>query len=192
MGREIIETYSRSRDEGIAAPSSGEFQLAGRLLCDVIDQIDSIVKLVGDYRITRRRIGNGLRIKLPQRCNLTDGTLEIGLAEEVSRPGIDLTADDLLIGQVIAVDHDIIQGGRLTFGNTHLNIDRVILDIDLYRGKVEEEVSAVTVCLGDIVFILLAAAEETLIHRNDIVHITLLNLENLIKGVRRINGITCP
>ena len=188
---EIVETHARRGDEGIAAPAAGEFQRGGRLLRHVIHQVHRVVELVGDDGVTALA-HDGFRVELAQGGDFADGTLEIRLAEQVARPGHDLAADHFLVGKVVAVDDDVVQGGRLAFGDAHLNVHGVVLDVHLHRGDVEEQVTVVPVQLGDVVIRLLAAAVETLFHGDHVVDVPLLDLQDLVQDLGGIDRVAGP
>ena len=101
--------------------------------------------------------------------------------------GEHLTADDLLAGEVVAVDYDVVQGRRLAFGNTHFHIDGVLGDRHLYGSDVEEQVTVVTVKLRHVIVILLAAAHKALLHGHDVIWVTLLHGKDLVEGIGGID-----
>ena len=57
---------------------------------------------------------------------------------------------------------------------------------------IEEEVSVVPIELGHVHIPLLSAALKSFFHRNDVIHVTFLNLKDGIESIRSINGVTCP
>ena len=114
------------------------------------------------------------------------------MAEKVARTGEHLTTDYPLICKVVSVDNDIVQCSRLAFDNSHLYIDRVAFNVKFYRLDIEEEITIVTIKLGDVVFSLLSASEESLFHCHDIIDISFLNLENFVERLRTINRVSCP
>ena len=104
-----------------------------------------MIKKIGNDGIAGGRIGDGLGVELAQRCYFPDRTLEVGLAEKISRSGEYLTPDDFLVGEVVAVDYDVVQSGLLALGYSHLHVYRVSLDVRLDRSEVEEEITVVTI-----------------------------------------------
>ena len=56
----------------------------------------------------------------------------------------------------------------------------------------EEEVAVVAVELGDVEVALLAAAEEALLHRDDVVGVALLDAQDLVEGVGGVDGVAGP
>ena len=182
MCGEVVEAYSDSGDECLSAPSSRELELAGRLLGHIIDNVHRIVHLVRNDAVSCSRVSNGLRIELAEGCDFPDRPLEIALAEEIARAGEYLTADDLLVGEVIAVDDDVVQCSLLALDDAHLDIHRVTSHIHLDRLHIEEEISVVPVELGYIHLTLLSASGEPFLHGDDVIHVTLADLENGIEG----------
>ena len=190
--REVVEAHAGRKDEGIAAPAAGELQLGRRFLLDVVDQVDGVVGLVREHREALGLIHRIFRIELPEGRDFTDGTLEVGLAVELARAGEDLPADDALVREVVAVDDDLVQGRLLALDDAHFHIDGVLDDIDLHGRDVEEEVAVVRIEAADGILILLAAAKETVVHRDDVINIALLDLEDAVEDVGGIDGIARP
>ena len=141
---EVVEAHARGGDECASAPAPGKLQLAGRLLGDVVDDVHRVVELVRDYVVSAFP-HDGLGVELAEGSYFTDGPLEVGLAEQITRTGEDLPADDLFVGEVVAVDYYVVEGCLLAFGYAHLHIDRVVLDVGFHRGELEEEVAVVAV-----------------------------------------------
>ena len=189
--REVVETDTDRSHECVGAPSSGEFQLAGRLLGHIVDQVDSVVHLVRNDGIAAFT-GYGLRVELSQRGDFPDGPFEVTLAEKVARTCEYLAAYDLLAGQVIAVDDDIVQGGLLAFGDTDLHIHRVSGNVQLHRIDVEEQIAVVPVDLCDILVSLLAASGKPVLHGDHIIRVTLLDLQDLVQVIGGIDRVSSP
>ena len=100
------------------------------------------------------------------------------LAEQITRSREHLTAHDALVGKVVAVDYDIVQCRLLALSNSHFHVHGITDHVQLDRLDIEEEVSVVAIKLGNIDISLLSAAMKTFLHRNHVIDVTFLNLEN--------------
>ena len=109
-----------------------------------------------------------------------------------SRTGEYLAPDHLLVGEVVAVDYDVVERGLLALRDAEFDVHGVVLDIGLHRGHVEEEVAVVPVELGDVVFVLLPAAVEPVLHGHDVIDVALADGEHRIERVGGIHGIAGP
>ena len=190
--REVVETHTDGSHEGVHTPTAGQFQLAGRLFRYIINNIDRVGILVRNQGITLGRVGNGFRVELAQGSDFTDGPFEIRLAEQVTGLGEDLSADNPLVGQVVTIDDNVVQGCLLALGDAHFYIHRVMLDIHFHRRHVKEQVTVVAVEFGYVVIGLLSTAVETLLHSNHVVGIALVDLEDRVQLVCRIDGVAGP
>ena len=63
-GREVVEAYSDSSHKRISSPTSRKLKLAGRLLRHIIYNVDCVVHLIRDNRISLCRVHDGLRVEL--------------------------------------------------------------------------------------------------------------------------------
>ena len=97
-----------------------------------------------------------------------------------------------IVGQVVSVDDDVVQGGLLAFGDADLDVDRIVLDVRLDRGDAEEEIAVVAVELGDVHLVLLAAAVKALLHRDHVIDIPLADAQHLVERIGGINGVPGP
>ena len=75
----------------------------------------------------------------------TEGVHQILLAEEHTGLGIELTADDVLVDDVVTPDLDLVDGGLWPFGDADVQGDRVPLDIGLHGVYPSEDVAVVVV-----------------------------------------------
>ena len=176
----------------MAAPTAGELQLAGGLFGDVVNDVDSIVDLVGDDAVAGGGIRNRFLVELAQGGDFTYAALEVGLAEEIAGAGEYLAADYLFTGKVVAVDDDVVERCLLAFRDAHLHVHGVVLDIGLHRIHLEEEVAVVAVELGHVVLVLLAAAEEALFHGHHVVDVALLDSQDLVQGFGGVYRVARP
>ena len=190
-GGEVVEVKSYGAYEGIRSPTAGEFQLAGRLFGNVVHEVHRIVLLVRKDVVTRRLI-HLLGVELAHGRYFAERPLEVGLAVEISGAGENLTADNPLVGKVVAVDYDVVQSSLLALDDTHLDIDRVLLYIHLDGLDIKEEVAVVAVELGHVVIALLAAAEEPLLHRHHVIDVSLSDLQDRLQGLGRIDRVSGP
>ena len=192
MGGEVIEADADRGDKGVSTPTSGKFELGGWLLGHVVDDVNRVAGGFRDDGPSCIRVHDRLGIELAEGGDFTYRALEVGLAEEVTRAGEDLAAHHLFVGEVVAVDDDVVQDCLLAFGDAQLHVHGIVLDIGLHRGEVEEKVAVVPVELGDVVFVLLAAAVETLLHRNHVVNVALVDGEHGVQLVGGVDGVAGP
>ena len=190
-GGKVVERDSDGGDEGAASPTSGQLQLAGRLLRHIVYDVDGVVVPVRDDRVTAFT-GYGLRVELTQRSDFPDGALEVSLGEQVAGTGEYLAADHPFVSEVIAVDDDVVQRRLLPFHDPHFHINRVPLDIHFHGLDIEEEVTVVAVQFGDVHVPLLASSQESFLHGDHVIDVTFLYLENLVEVFRRIHGVARP
>ena len=129
---------------------------------------------------------------MSQGSDFPDRPLEIGLAEKIARLGVDLPTYNLLAGKVITIDYDVVQGGLLTLGDPHLDVDRVSLDVQLDRSDLEEQVTLVSVQLRHVIISLFSSSGEPLGHSHHVIWVALVDLENAVELLRRVDGVSSP
>ena len=75
----------------------------------------------------------------------TEGVHQVLLAEEHTGLGIELTADDVLVDDVVTTDLDLVDGGLWPFGDADVQRDGVPLDIRLHGVYTSEDVAIIVV-----------------------------------------------
>ena len=120
--------------------------------------------------------------------NLTSRANQVFLAEELAWTHTQLTANNLLIEAIVTINHNLIDACLLALINSHLQIDRIALDVSLGGNKLEEEVTIVHIHIGNGIVVLDCALIEQFL----IIDITLLKAQNLIQHRGGINGVAHP
>ena len=85
--------------------------------------------------------------------DFTIRTLKRLFTEQVARTSTKFTTNYIFIQAVVTVNTHMADACLRTFGNTHFQINRVIVDVDFYRVKMEEYVTVVIIVVSDSIFI---------------------------------------
>ena len=118
-----------------------------------------------------------LWVEESHRGQLTCGTHEGFLGEEVSRLGAKLTAHHILVEAVVTIDAHMAQMGLRTFQHTHLQVDGVADNILLSRVDGREDITVVVVEVGHGIVVF----SESLVEQLLIVDITLSHSQQIGK-----------
>ena len=180
---EVCELQSHAAYDTGLSPSEGELHLVVGLLLQVPVDVDSTVLIV---RLHIRC--DGLRVEIAHARQLTCRTLEGLLREQVSRLSTELTAYDILVEAVVAVDAYMADVRLLSLIDTHLQVYGVADDVHLCRSKTIEDVSIVPIFISDGIVI----ARKSLLEIGLVVHISLLHVEQTREVISRIDGVADP
>ena len=94
----------------------------------------------------------------------------------------------MLIDTRVSDNLDLIDGRRLTFVHTHLEINRVIRYVHFHRFYIEEQVSAVGVQFAHRIVV----SRQTVVEGLKVIDVTRFDTERHIQNLVRINGVTHP
>ena len=191
-GGEVVEAHAHRSHEHSVAPAAGEFQLAVGLLLHGVRDVHRVGVGVRDQVVALPLLHRELGVEMSHRGNLTDRTLEIGLAVEVARAGEDGAADHFLVGDRVAVDDDVVKSRRLAFHQAHLHVHGVAFDGQLHGRDVEEEEAVVAIELADGDVTLLLAGIEAFLHRHHVVHVSFLDAQHFVERLFGVLGVAGP
>ena len=189
---EVVEADSDGTHERVASPSSRKLKLGVRLLRHVVGYVDRVVYLIGYHGIAAGMVQSLLGVEVTHRGYLPERTLQHGLAVQVTGLGEYLTAHDLLMGDGIAADDDLVESGGLALDHTQLHVDGIPHDVGLHGHYVEEDIALVRVEGVDIHELLLGVSEEAFLHVDHVIDIALLDHQDSIELIGRIEGVAGP
>ena len=120
--------------------------------------------------------------------NLACRAHEVLLGEQVTGTNAQLTTHHLLIQAVVTVDDHLVDAGLFALEHAHFQVNAVPLDFALDGYELIEQVTVVQVQVGNSVIVFLCALGEQLL----VIHITLLDTQDLVENDRRIDGVSHP
>ena len=130
----------------------------------------------------------GFGVELVHVGEVHDGTLDGLHGEEVAGLGAQFAAYDVFIDAVVAGDAHAVERGLAVFGDAHLEVDGVTVDVDLHGVEVVEHVAVVVIKVADGVFVLAQALVEEFL----IVDVALLHLQHVGEEVGLIDRVAHP
>ena len=117
---EVVECESHASDDTGLSPTQRELHLVVGLLLKHPVEVDGTAFVVGlDVRVDL------FRVEVSHGGDLTIGTHDGLLGEQVAGLGAQLTSYHFLVEAVVAIDADVAQVGLRTFQHTHLQVDGV-------------------------------------------------------------------
>ena len=143
--REIVEGESYLSDNHTTTITSLQLNLAGVAFLQLINHIDGTIFGIGLH------IGDDGFLFEIAKCGKLSATTHDGIAtEKVARTGVELTHDDAVVGDGVAVEDDIANTGLLALYDADFNINGVFLHTHFNRSGIEEEIAIVHVKRGDV------------------------------------------
>ncbi len=115
-------------------------------------------------------------------------THQVILAEEVAGTHPKLPSHHLFIKAVVACYVDGVDTCLRTLHHTHLQSDRIIADVTLYRHDIGEKITVVVINVADGILIV----TQALVQKFLVIHIARLHIENRFEQLGRIYGIAYP
>lgn len=163
---EVVELQSHTSDNARLSPSKRQLNLVVGLLLQIPVDIHRSVLVVG-MRDWIDRLG----VEVTHGSNLSRGTLQGLSGEEVARLRAQLTADDILIESIIAIDADTADTRLLALEDTHFQVDAITYNVDLSWFEVVEDITIVPIGITHRVVILRQSFAEVLL----VIDITLVH-----------------
>ena len=135
------------------------------------------------------RVGlNLLRVEVSHLHQSAHGVDELLTIEEVAWTHIQFTTHHILIHAVVTTDNDLVDGGLLTFHDTHLKVDGVIVYVHLHRVEGVEQIAVIIIKVANSIIV----AHQSLIKQLLVIHIALLHAQQVFQLSRRIDGVSHP
>ena len=205
--REFLSVAHRQRSpslliEDVAHGEIGELQtcLQHQISCGETSRETNLVGCgflhgIADVNGVVGRIGlhiwvNGLLIEETERGQLTDGAHHVTTAEQLSRTGVKLTQNHMVVGFGVAHQRHVADASLFTFSETDFKVDGIVFDSHFHRVDAEEEVAVVHIQRTDIQIGL--AIIQVLVKQLLIIYVALLNAQDGVEGLISVFGVTRP
>ena len=130
---EVGELQTERTHQTGSTPAERELNLVAGFGLQVVGDIYSSVFGIG------LDIGHEfLLVKVSHLCQFAQGAHDVRLRVELTGLGVEFATHDVLIDAGVTDDVDLVDGSRFALVDTHLEVDGVIIDIDLYGVHIEE------------------------------------------------------
>ena len=135
---EVVELDSNLADEHSRTVATLQVQLARAALFHLVDNVHGAVFGIGT------RLGNHRLLLEELKSQQLAAAAQDGVAaEEVSRTGVKLTHDDLVVSDGVAFNPHVADTGLLALHNAYLYVDAVTLHGHLHWSGAEEQVAVI-------------------------------------------------